>query len=192
MNRAFACLLSCVLMLLSRTAFAGQAQDTVRTAVDDVLLVLHNSRQGEPGRLDRLAQVVSKVFDPEELARRTLASHWQGFSPEEQKVFTAAFIKLLQNTYIRRMEAYTDEKIEFIGESELAENRAEVSSKIISSNKDIAVIYRLVKNGDWKVYDVIIEGVSLVQNYRNQFAQMLAKESPAQLIARINAMANSN
>lgn len=185
----------CMLFALvawSQAAMAGQAQDTLKTSVDEVLAVLRASKPGEPGRVDRLAGSVARVFDPEELARRTLASHWQQFSQEEQKRFTTAFVKLLQNTYLRRLETYTDEKVVFLDESVLAENRAEVSTKIVTANKEIPIVYRLIKKGEWKVYDVVIEGVSLVQNYRNQFTQILVKESPAQLIGRVESMASSS
>ncbi len=181
-----------VLALWSQAAMAGQAQDTLQASVDEVLTVLRGSKQGDPGRVDRLAVSVAKVFNPEELAKRTLASHWQQFSAEEQKRFTTAFVKLLQNTYLRRLESYTDEKVVFLDEAALAENRAEVSTKIVTANKEIPIVYRLIHQGEWKVYDVVIEGVSLVQNYRNQFTQILAKESPAQLIGRVESMASTN
>ena len=186
-----ACLLF-VLAAWSQTAMAGQAQDTLKSSVDEVLAVLRGSKPGEPGRVDRLAGSVAKVFDPEELARRTLASHWQEFSPEERTRFTTAFVKLLQNTYLRRLESYTDEKVVFLDEAVLADNRAEVSTKIVTANKEIPIVYRLIKKSDWKVYDVVIEGVSLVQNYRNQFTQILVKESPSQLIGRVESMAQTS
>jgi len=170
---------------------AGQAQDTLKLSVDEVLSVLRGSKQGDPGRVDRLAKAVAKVFDPEELAKRTLASHWQAFSPEEQKRFTAAFVTLLQHTYLRRLEAYTDEQVVFLDEAALGENRAEVSTKVVTANKEIPIVYRMIKKNDWKVYDVVIEGVSLVQNYRNQFTQILAKESPSQLIGRVESMSSA-
>ena len=186
-----ACMLF-VLAVWSQAAMAGQAEDTLKASVDEVLGVLRGSKPGDPGRVDRLAVSVAKVFDPEELARRTLASHWQQFSGEEQKRFTTAFVKLLQNTYLRRLESYTDEKVVFLDEAQLADNRAEVSTKIVTANKEIPIVYRLIRKNDWKVYDVVIEGVSLVQNYRNQFTQILAKESPTQLIGRVESMAQAS
>jgi phospholipid transport system substrate-binding protein len=176
----------------SQRALAGQAQDAVKASVEEVISVLRSPKQGDSARMDRLAQAVAKVFDPEELAKRTLAGRWQDFSAEEQKQFTSAYVKLLQKTYLRHLESYTNEKVDFLGESELAENRAEVSTKIVAADKEIAIVYRLIKKSSWKVYDVVIEGVSLVQNYRNQFAQILTKESPAQLISRLENMSSDN
>jgi phospholipid transport system substrate-binding protein len=191
MNRIFAFFFMLLFACWAQAALAGQAQDTLKVSVDEVLSVLRDSRQGDPGRTARLAQAVGRVFDPEELASRTLASHWQDFSPEEQKRFTAAFVKLLQNTYLRRLETYTNESVVFLEEASLAENRAEVSTKVVTASKEIPIVYRLIKKSDWKVYDVVIEGVSLVQNYRNQFTQILTKESPSQLIGRLEAMASA-
>lgn len=181
-----------VTLAFSGLAQAGQAQDTLKTSVDEVLRVLSASKPGSPGRLDALYKAVSSVFDPEELARRTLAAHWEAFKPEERVQFTAAFLKLLERTYLRRIEAYTDEKVVFIGEAPLADGRVEVSTKIVTSNREVPIVYRLIRKADWKVYDVVIEGVSLVQNYRNQFNQILAKETPAQLIGRVETMGNAS
>lgn len=180
------------LAVSSHSAMAGQAKDTLKTSVDNVLNVLSSTKPGEPGRKDKLYAAVGHVFDPEELARRTLASHWEQFNPEERKRFTAAFLTLLERTYLRRIEAYTDERVIFLDEATLGEDRSEVSTKIVTSSKEVPIVYRLIKKSGWKVYDVIIEGVSLVQNYRNQFNQILAKESPAQLISKVEAMGSSS
>jgi phospholipid transport system substrate-binding protein len=192
MYRAGILIIVVMIMLWSQAALAGQAQDAVKVSVDEVISILRDSKQGDTDRTKRLAQAVAKVFDPEELSKRTLASHWQEFSPEEQQKFTATFVNLLQKTYLHHLEAYTDERVDFLAESELAEDRAEVVTKIVTSGKDIGIIYRLIRKNSWKVYDVVIEGVSLVQNYRNQFAQILAKQSPAQLIGRLEAMIPAN
>ncbi|GAB6038924.1 ABC transporter substrate-binding protein [Fundidesulfovibrio butyratiphilus] len=192
MKRALSVLaLFCILVAAAPPAQAGEATDTLRTAVDEVLNVLRQTRPGQPGRTEKLSTAMHRFFDPEELAKRTLANNWRNFSPEQQQRFTAAFVSLLENTYLRRIETYTDEKVVFLDESQLAENRAEVSTKIITSSKEVPIVYRLIHKSGWKVYDVVIEGVSLVQNYRQQFAQILSKESPAQLIDRVSSMAAS-
>lgn len=179
-------------LLMAQAAYASEAKDALKASVDAVLQVLTTTKAGEAGRVEKLYAAVSRVFDPEELARRTLAANWESFNPEEKQRFTKAFLKLLEHTYLRRIEAYTDEKVVFLDESTLGEGRAEVSTKIVTSSKEVPIVYRLIKKADWKVYDVIIEGVSLVQNYRNQFNQILAKESPAQLIARVESMASAS
>ncbi len=189
-----ACVLSIVLALALQcgTARAGQAQDQLKSSVDAVLNVLSTTKPGQPDRMDKLHAAVARVFDPEELARRTLASHWEAFSPEERKRFTSAFVKLLERTYLRRIETYTDEKVVFLDEAALGDNRSEVSTKIVTSTKEVPIVYRMIRKNDWKVYDVVIEGVSLVQNYRKQFNEVLARETPAQLIARVESMGTTS
>ncbi len=189
---AWIALFACVLTLAVRPAQAGEALDVLKISVDNVLDVLSSTKPGEPGRVDKLYKAVGSVFDPEELARRTLGANWESFSPEQRARFSKAFLKLLDNTYLRRIEAYTDEKVIFRGEAVRGEGRAEVSTKIVTSTKEVPIVYRLIRRDSWKVYDVVIEGVSLVQNYRNQFNQVLVKESPAQLIGRVESMANAS
>ncbi|KAF0233048.1 MAG: hypothetical protein FD177_1991 [Desulfovibrionaceae bacterium] len=189
MARCLSVLFSLLLLAgSSQAALAGQAKDALQASVDNVLNVLSTTKPGDPGRKDKLYAAVGRVFDPEELARRTLASHWEQFSPDERKRFTIAFQTLLERTYLRRIEAYTDEKVIFLEESTLSDDRCEVSTKIVTSSKEVPIVYRLIRKNDWKVYDVMIEGVSLVQNYRNQFNQILVKESPAQLITKVESM----
>ncbi len=178
------------LVFPARAAVAGEAKDQLKSVVDEVLTVLSSTKAGDPNRLEKLHTAVSKVFDPEELARRTLAANWQSFSPEERARFTKAFVKLLENTYLRRIETYNNEQVVFLEESKLDDDRSEVSTKIVTSSREVPIVYRLIKKDSWKVYDVVIEGVSLVQNYRKQFSQLLAKETPDQLIARVEAMAH--
>ncbi|WP_243309831.1 ABC transporter substrate-binding protein [Fundidesulfovibrio agrisoli] len=181
-----------LVLLFSQAALAAEAKDALKSSVDAVLNVLTTTKAGDPGRVEKLYAAVGRVFDPEELAKRTLAANWEKFSADERQQFTRAFVKLLEHTYLRRIEAYTDEKVVFLDEAPLGEGRAEVSTKIVTSTKEVPIVYRLIKKSDWKVYDVTIEGVSLVQNYRNQFNQILVKESPAQLISRVESMGSAS
>jgi phospholipid transport system substrate-binding protein len=176
----------------SQAAMAGQAEDALKTSVNEVLDILKSDNPGAPGRTEKLYTSVRKVFDPEELARRTLAAHWNSFSPEERTRFTEAFVSLLERTYLRRIESYTNAQVVFLNESALGEGHSEVSTKIVTSAGEVPIVYRLIRKNDWKVYDVSIEGVSLVQNYRNQFNEILAKESPAQLIGRVESMGSAS
>lgn len=192
MRRVFGLFVLLAALTAATLVQAGPAQDTLKGCVDDVLSILRSSKQGDPGRTEKLSSALQKVFDADELARRTLGANWQRLSPEEQASFTAAFVKLLEKTYVRRIEAYSDERVDFTGETALGDDRAEVTSKIITSTKEVPITYRLIKKAGWKVYDVVIEGVSLVQNYRNQFAQVLAKETPAQLIERVRNLSKAS
>ena len=171
-------------------AQAGPAQDTLRVSVDQVLNILNTDKAGTPGRTEKLDAVLRGIFDQEELSRLTLAAHWQAFSPEQKTRFTAAFSKLLEHIYLRRIETYTNERVEYLGESSLGEGRAEVSTKIVSSDKQISVVYRMRSKSGWKIYDVVIEGISLVENYRGQFNEVLSRETPDQLIAKVESMSS--
>lgn len=186
------CLVMMLALLPVRAAMAQTAMEALKTSVDEVLRVLSSTKPGESGRVEKLYAASSKVFDPEELAKRTLGANWEAFSPEERSRFTKAFVKLLERTYLKRIEAYTDERVLFLSESPLGDARSEVSTKIVTSSKEVPIIYRLIRKNEWKVYDVVIEGVSLVQNYRNQFNQILARETPAQLLSRVENMGSGS
>jgi len=193
MNRIFSriCL---VLLLLAATAApgqAGQATETLSTSVDRIITLLadpaYKNPDSRPAMRIKLLTTIDGIFDMKELSRRALGADWNKFSPEQQDRFVAAFGKLLQNTYLDKIESYTDEKVQYLKEQELGDGKAEVATKVIGKGKEIPIAYRLVDRGGWRVYDVVIEGVSLVQNYRSQFGQILVNESPDALIAKISA-----
>ena len=135
-------------------------------------------------KLTEIRNIINEVFDYKELSRRTLGREWRKFKPEQQKEFVSLFAELLENVYADRILAYTSEKIEFGKETELKEGRVEVESYIITTdNKKVPLFYRLTnKSGQWRVYDIVIEGVSMVKNYRGQFRQILSKKKPEDLL----------
>ena len=107
------------------------------------------------------------MFDEVELSRRTLARNWNKLNTAQRQEFVQLFRQVLEKAYIDKILSYTDEKIVFDKESMLSENQGEVHTRIITSSKKIPIFYRMIlKDGIWKVYDVVIENVSLVQNYR--------------------------
>jgi len=132
----------------------------------------------------QLGEIIETVFDFNELSRRTLGREWKKMKPEQQKEFVQLFKELLQGVYADRLLAYSDQKVLFEKETMLKKGRAEVQSYLQTADgKKIPLFYRLTdKSGSWKVYDVIIEGVSMVKNYRTQFRQIIAKDSPEKLI----------
>uniref|UniRef100_I2Q0D4 ABC-type transport system involved in resistance to organic solvents, auxiliary component n=1 Tax=Desulfovibrio sp. U5L TaxID=596152 RepID=I2Q0D4_9BACT len=183
-----------VLLLVAATASpvrAGQATETLSTSVDRIIGLLadpaYKNPNTRPAMRAKLISLIDGIFDMTELSRRALGAEWNKFSPEQQTRFVAAFGQLLQNTYLDKIESYTDEKVQYLKEQELGSGKAEVDTKVVGKGKEIPIAYRLVDRGGWKVYDVVIEGVSLVQNYRSQFGQILVNESPDALIARIAA-----
>jgi len=171
-------------------AAAGEPTDQVRSSVDQVLQVLRDPALKAPGRTTerraRIRQVVQARFDFGEMARRSLATHWAGRSPQEQKDFTTLFSDLLERSYIDKIEAYTDQKIAYAGER-VDGDQAEVTTKVEGQkNLDVPITYRLLqRDGKWWVYDVVIEGVSLIANYRTQFNKIIQSSSYAELVKRM-------
>jgi phospholipid transport system substrate-binding protein len=112
-----------------------------------------------------------------------LAQNWNKFNPEQQKEFTELYTSVLEDAYANKIMAYTDEKIDFSKEVPLTGNTVEVQSTVLRKNGDIPIYYRVImKDGSWRVYDVVIEGVSLVNNYRAQFREILANKPPESLL----------
>ncbi len=183
-----------VLLLCLATAIparAGQATDTLGSAVDRIIALLaspaYKDGATRPDMRAKLIATIDSIFDMKELSRRALGAEWNKFSAEQQSRFVAAFGTLLQNTYLDKIESYTDEKVHYTGEQDLGDGKVEVATKVVGKGKEIPITYRLINREGWKVYDVVIEGVSLVQNYRSQFGQVLMRDTPDALIAKISA-----
>lgn len=166
---------------------AAGAKDTIEAQINKMLTTMQSP---EFKALDRSAKIgeisiiINEVFDWQELSRRTLGREWKKFTPDQQKEFVSLFEKLLQDIYADRVLAYTSEKIDFGKETELKKGRVEVESYIITKDgTKVPLFYRLTnKSGQWRVYDVIIEGVSMVKNYRGQFREILSNKTPEDLL----------
>ncbi len=178
-------------------SFANNAQNDARkaleTSVNKIMLYIKDpTYQDEKNRLELNKKIESEVYSSfafEEFSMRTVGKRWQSFTPEQKSAFTKAFANLLFSTYLDRIDGYSGEQIAYTGEvSNKAGNRVEVRTVVtLQGNVAVPVAYRmLVKDEKWYVYDVVIEGISLVKNYRTQFGDILSKESPEVLIVRIN------
>jgi phospholipid transport system substrate-binding protein len=168
-------------------AFAGAALDAVKGNVDKVLDVLRDpslkSESSKQIKKNKIRAIGDNMFDFTELSKRTLAVNWSKFTPEQQKEFISLYKDLLADTYADKIVAYTDEKIVFTKEVPLTEKTIEVQSTVIRKTQEVPIYYRVIKeNGSWLVYDVVIEGVSLVNNYRTQFREILSNKPPTSLI----------
>jgi phospholipid transport system substrate-binding protein len=180
-------ILLAVLLILPLQVLAGGAKDTVKGQIDKMLAKMQTPEfKGlqKDAKLTEISNIINEVFDWQELSRRTLGREWKKFSPDQQKEFVTLFEKLLEGIYADRILAYTQEKIEFGKETELKKGRVEVESYIITTdNKKVPLFYRMTnKSGQWRVYDVVIEGVSMVKNYRGQFRQILSTKKPEDLL----------
>ena len=131
----------------------------------------------------KLEAMYKQMFDEVELSMRSLGGNWKKLSPAQQQEFIQLYRQILEKAYIDQILSYTNEKIGYSKENMLSNNKAEVQTKVITSSKEIPIFYRVIlKDGTWKVYDVVVENVSLVQNYRSQFNSILAKNTPDQLL----------
>ena len=168
-------------------ACASSVQDELKVTLDQILEILQDqSLKGEEATEKRravLRKIIYKKFSFDKMSQLSLARHWKERSAEEKKIFIDLFGQLLEQTYISKIESYSNEKVVFLKEY-VTNKKAQVDTKVITETIEIPIDYRLyqAKNGSWMVYDVIIEGVSLVGNYRSQFDQMLQKEPYEKLI----------
>ncbi len=180
-------ILLAVLLVAPLQVYASGAKATVEAQINKMLAKMQQPAFKELSRdakLTEIRKIINEVFDYKELSRRTLGREWKKFKPEQQSEFIDLFSKLLENVYADRILAYTHEKIQFGKETELKKGRVEVESYIITmDNTKVPLFYRMSnKSGQWRVYDVVIEGVSMIKNYRGQFRQILSKKKPEDLL----------
>lgn len=178
-----------IFMLLISTlqAEAGPPLDTVEKHVNSVLTILRDpTLQGEANKeakQKKIESIADQMFDYVALSRLTLGRGWKQFSKEQQKEFVSLYRTILEKAYMDKILSYTDEKVTFDKELMLSDNKAEVQTKIITKSAEIPIFYRVyLKDGGWRVYDVIIEGISLIKNYRTQFREILANNSPEEVL----------
>jgi phospholipid transport system substrate-binding protein len=174
-------------MMLPLHVFAGVPLDTVKANVNGVLDVLRDPKlQGESGRKakeQRIEAAAEKLFDFVELSKRTLGVNWNKFNTEQRKEFVQLFQTILKDAYVDKITAYTNERVDFTKEVPLSDTTVEVQSIVVSKGTETPISYRAMKKEtDWRVYDVVIEGVSLVANYRTQFREILGNNPPENLL----------
>lgn len=175
------------LIIIPLQSYAATPIETVETGVNKVLATLTDAgfkAKSKSEQVSQLSEAISTIFDFDELSKRTLGREWKKMNDAQQKEFVELFRELLQGVYADRLLAYSDQKVIFDKENMVKKGSAEVQSYLQTADgKKIPLFYRLTdKSGDWKVYDVIIEGVSMVKNYRTQFREILAKDSPEKLM----------
>lgn len=169
------------------SAFAQSPQEIIQTQVTNVLEVLGDpalkTESAKETKEKRVWALIDAVFDYTELSKRTLAQNWKSFTPDQQKEFTQLYGKLLGTVYMDRIIAYTNEKVVFGKAIKLSEDTTEIQSEVITAKRSIPIYYRMISRDEsWKVFDVVVEGVSLIQNYRSQFREILSKQSPQDLL----------
>ena len=170
-------------------ALAGTPTQQIRETTDKIIAIVSDPNlKGEINkerRRELIRQVVDERFDRYEMARRCLGRHWRNRTEEERAEFIKLFEDLLERTYLDRVEGYSGEKVLYLAEK-VRGKYALVKVKVVTKDgTEIPVIYRL-KNGErWMVYDIVVEGVSLVNNYRKQFSSILARSSFRELLEKL-------
>ena len=180
--------------LLLAGSFQVQAQnatprETVETTVNAILDILRNDKlEREEARVMMRAEI-SKSFDARAMSQSVLSTNWRDASKEQQEAFQTLFMETLENTYIGRIEAYTNEEVEFRKE-EINNNRATVNSVILASNNDIPVNYKLrLRSDGWFVYDVEVENISMVSSYRETYRSVVRRDGIDGLLAQMREKA---
>jgi len=191
LTKRFCFLISFFLIFgMTLPAWAGEPTEKIKQTTEKILSIVKDPALKSPAKAQErkklIRQAVDERFNWEEMARRALARHWEKRTEEEKKEFVSLFADLLERTYLNKVEGYSGEKVRYEGESVDA-SYASVKMKIITEkNVDIPVEYRLRKGAmDWLVYDVSIEGVSLVNNYRTQFNSIITQSSYGNLVKKL-------
>jgi phospholipid transport system substrate-binding protein len=186
-----------ILLLIASLFSVSQASATplndVRKTVDEVVRIVADKemKKNEPRRRLALKKTISSIFDYNEMAKRSLGKHWNQLTPEEKNQFSDLFAALLENSYAGKIESYNNEKIVYVKEL-LDGDHAEIRSKVVTAKRDeFTLDYRMTsQNGKWMVYDVVVEGVSLVSNYRGQFNRVITASGYSGLIKKLGVKNN--
>ena len=184
-------LVAVVTLLLAGTPVrAGQPTEQLRVEIEQVIKVLDDPEFKKDGnanaRRAAVRRIANEIFDFGETAKRSLARHWTSRTPMEREEFVQLFADLLERSYISKIELYGGERVVYVGETSDGD-QATVRTKITTrQGTEVPIEYRMLKRGDrWLVYDVVIEGVSLVANYRVQFNKIITTSSYAELVKKM-------
>ena len=173
-------------------ARAGVPSDQLKAQVDRVVRVLDDTELQKSARAAErraaIRRIANETFDFTETARRALGPHWQARTPAEREEFTGLFADLLERSYIGKIELYSGEKVAYLGDT-IDDGFATVRTKLITKQAtEVPIDYRMIRRDDrWLVYDVSIEGVSLIANYRAQFNKIIQTSGYASLVQRLRA-----
>jgi phospholipid transport system substrate-binding protein len=167
----------------------GAPTEAIKSTINEVIHILSDQGMKKPERAQERRKLLEKVvgdrFSYEEMAKRTLAAQWQKLEEKDRAEFVDLFKRLLTNSYADKVEGYSGEQIHYLNER-LEGDYAEVRTKATSGKAEIPLDYRLLnKGGDWRVYDVVVDGVSLVSNYRGQFAKIIRTSGYDDLVKQL-------
>ena len=181
--------------LATAASAESEARQALEQKVGNVLHILDTADLKSPearlAALNKVQAEITGLFDFKELSARTVGPSWNSFNEDQKNRFTDAFTTLLRTTYADKLEGYDGGTVTYTGETMNTKgDRTEIRTRVVLTNSTVGVDYRMAKkNADWLVYDVIVEGVSLVQNYRSQFQDLLVKNDAEYLIAQVQKKA---
>ena len=173
---------------VASSAWAGSPTDQLRTYTDEVLKVLENPALSLPERREAVKHLAEDVFEVSETAKRALGQHWLQRTPAEREEFVRLFANLLEQTYIARIDEFGGEKLKYVSE-QIDGDRAIVRARITTRNgTEVPVESRLLqKENRWLIYDILVENLSLISNYRSQFDRVIRTTSYEELVKRLKA-----
>ncbi len=176
-------------LFLSPNVFAGDITNSVKATIDEVIEIVTDDslKSQETTRRQKLRDAIGKRFNYKQMVMRSLKRDWNNRTPKEREDFQKLFKRLLENSYASKIESYSDEVINY--KNEIVKGQyALVKTEIVRNDSTIEVDYKLIRDkGEWKVYDFVIEGVSMIHNYYSQFTKIIRKESFDALVERLSA-----
>ena len=184
-----------ILVCSGKAANAGEPTEAIRGAVNQGVEILKNAKLDNQKQraqvIDQLRQVVYPLFDFNEMAMRSLGANWRRLNPQQRKEFVSTFTALLEKTYANQIDLYNGQQVIYTGET-VDGDYAQVNSRIIDKNgQTYSVVYKLHRvDGKWRIYDVVAENISLVNNYRAQFNRVIAKSSFEELLKMMKQQAS--
>ena len=188
--------LFCFCLLAGAAQAASPAHQTLERVINNVLNLIKDPAYANPatraGQRAKIEKEARTIFDFGEFSLRTVGARWKTFSPAQQQAFSEAFANLLIPTYVNKIDGYNGEQVAYLGEASSSDgSKVEIRTEVsLKDGRKIPVAYRMLqKNGKWWVYDVLVENLSLVKNYRTQFQDILSNGAPDELIARVQAKA---
>lgn len=184
MIRTTTAMISALCLWAAMSASAEEPLKIIENRVDRIVKILGDKSLAEADKVRKLETAADETFDYTYLSKMTLGRSWLDLDENQRIEFVGLYRRLLEKNYMGQLLKYTNEMVVFDRQAMLSENKAEVESNIVSSDKTIPITYRLVRrDDDWKVYDLVIEGVSLVANYRTQFSDILSRQTPAEMLS---------
>ena len=183
-----------VIGLTAVSGYAGVPTDAMKSTIDEVLRIVRDKELKQSEKTDERRKLLEKVvaarFDYTEMSRRALGAPWNQLTDQQKEEFVDLFRTLLTTSYAEKIETYSGEGVQYLNERTEKEY-AEVRTKVLSGKTEIPLDYRLINKGDeWRVYDVVVDGVSLVNNYRGQFTKILRASSYPDLVDQLRKKSN--